>query len=156
MSEQLDPQPSSEDVITALKKINASWYRWLYALWSRVQANTQLVAADELDSQGATIAATTLFSVSQTSDYRLTAYTRVTRAGTLTGTTTLTFTWTDDAVVCTKSFPIVNGNTTTTTDSNTWQVRADGGTDLKYGVVYTSTGATSMLFKLDVTAEWVN
>lgn len=132
-----------------------------YVRWLDVQIRQRLLAAPlvltELNrpTQTAAIATAMLVKVTQTATYRVSTYLRITTPGTVSSSATLTLTWTDGGVVCTKTFAAVTGNTTATTDTQTITVHADGGTNLSYAVAYASVGATSMIFRIDLVAEQI-
>lgn len=67
----------------------------------------------------------------------------------------VTIGWTENGVAQTKVGASVTGNTTTSTDSDVFQIRPDAGTVVTYAVSYASTGAPAMQFSFDVIAEGI-
>jgi hypothetical protein len=151
------PPPDKSPIAIPGGWISSEYYRWLTVeLVARLQLAPQVLKALSLTAQGATIPATTLITAPKTSLYRVDAYLRITQAATTNSSATLTLSWTDGGVVQSKTFAAVTGNTTTTIDSQSLFLHADGGTVITYAVVYASTGATAMQFRLDLDAEQRN
>jgi hypothetical protein len=105
-----------------------------------------------LASQSASVP-TTPFPLGSVSSgtYRLTYYARITQAATVSSSLAVTIGWTDGGAQS-HTFPAITGNTTTTTDSQTWMVVVSGA-PLTYATTYSSSGATPMQYALTVTVE---
>lgn len=147
----IDPIPYTEGIVDGVPKpIGQRWYLWLFAIIARLQKCVQSIATASLTNQSASISATTLYTPTMASVYQLTSYARVTTAAGVSSSFQLTWTWTDGGVAQTKTFTAVTGNTTTTTDNQTWPVHADSGLPIKYTVTYASNPAAAMVYRLDM------
>ncbi len=107
-----------------------------------------------LTTQAASIGATALDSSVNEGLYRLTYYARITRAGTVSSSLTVTLSWTDGGVACSYAGSAITGNTTATVQSGTVMVRSDHAA-INYATTYASAGATTMQYALDVVLERV-
>lgn len=87
--------------------------------------------------------------------YRVTFYLRITQPGTVSSSAQVTLGWTDGGVVMSKTFANVNGNLTTSFDTDTILVENDQALALTYAIAYASAGATPMQFKLRIVIESV-
>lgn len=104
-------------------------------------------------TQGAAIPTSSAFLTTQSGVYRVNYVLRVTRPATVSSALQITIGWERSGIAETKVGVNLVGNTTTTYESDTFPVKADGLTDLTYSVAYTSVGATPMLFEVDVIVE---
>jgi hypothetical protein len=125
-----------------------------------------VVAVSNLTSQGAAITATTVYAVPAAGAgmYRVAWCASVTRAATtsctLGGTTAFQVVYTDvnDSVVKTSNPQSITNytsivNATGSTVSGTFNVYAKASTNIQYAFGYTSSGATTMLYDLNITVE---
>ena len=122
-----------------------------------------LVAQANLVTQGAAIAATTLYAIpaSGAGMYRVSWVASITRAATVSsvlgGTNgfQLKFTDPNDSVVKTTAMQVISSaaNTTGTTISGTFNAYCKGSTNLQYLMDWTSAGATSMQYDLSIRVE---
>jgi hypothetical protein len=110
-----------------------------------------------LEAQGAAIAATVLYPVTETDFYEIGWNAAVTRAATSSsklGDFAIKYTNPADSVEKTTSnqnnVTASTGNTTANCISGTYTIYAKAGTDISYIMGYTSVGATSMLYSLDI------
>lgn len=114
-----------------------------------------------LTTQGASIAATGLATVTSQGLYRITYYVRVTRAATTSSYISLALSWVDGGVTQTadpadlSGVTALTGNTVTSYGTGTYLVYIDAGTTPTYATTYASTGATSMQYRLAVVMEQV-
>ena len=130
------------------------WVEWLNLLAAQVQASPYLQNNVTYTAQTATIAATDFTGGSLTTGlYRLTYYTRITRAATTSSSLTISFTWTDDTVALSLTYAALTGNTVTTGQTNTALVKIDAASPVLITATYASVGATSMEYKLYVGIE---
>lgn len=141
-----DPFPISKD-----------WLIWLQqSLVPRAQAGTQVLKAVTATAQSASIL-TTPFSLSTIPSglYRINWYIRVTQAATTNSSLTLTFGWTETAQALTASGAAMTGNSVTTLQSGSAFFRSDVSSPITYAAAYASTGATPMIFRMDLVIELV-
>lgn len=87
--------------------------------------------------------------------YRLTYYARITRAGTISSSLTVTFGWTDATQAVTASGAAITGNTVTTIQTGTILIYSDAASPITYATTYATAGATTMQYRLSVVAERV-
>lgn len=129
------------------------WYLWLFALVARLDATPGAISTIALTSQAAAIATTSTVPAPSAAVYRITYYARITRAGTVSSSLTVTIGWTDRTVSCSQAGAAITGNTTTTTQSGTVIVRGDQASALTYATAYASVGATAMQYSLNLIVE---
>lgn len=155
---QLAPPPSTlverdQETNRVTDQITIVFRQWLLALTARIATSGHLSTPATVSGGTGSIGVTPIGVAVSAGVYRLSYYTRITRAATTSSSVTVTISWTDGGVACSKSFTAVTGNTTATTGSETYLVRADGGTNISYAVTYASVGGTSMIFDAIVEME---
>ena len=156
MSAPIDPPPWLSTVVEPSRVMTGDWTRWMSVFWLRVRSAAALVGtAVSLSNQSATIATKTAHTVVQTGLYRVSTYLRVTVADGVASSTTLTLTWREGSQTVTKAFPVVNGDTVTTVESQSLLVGADSGTVITYAIAYTSTTPAKMRYRFSLTVEQV-
>lgn len=107
-----------------------------------------------LTAQSASIGVTSIPAASLAGGlYRVTYWARVTTAAGTSSSLSVTLSWTDSGVACSKAFTAVTGNTTATTDSNSYLVNIDGASPISYSTTYASVGAPAMIYALSLTLE---
>lgn len=135
--------------------ISSAYYHFLDNLRQQVDANAQVAGSTALTVQGAAIGATTILVTQFSGLYRFTWYLRITTAATTSSSATVTLGFTESGVPLTKTFTAVTGNTIQTIASETFLLRSDAPAPITFAVAYASTGATSMVYRLDVLLEQV-
>ena len=140
-------------------RIWGQFFRWMQAL---VNVAPQVIGTVALTLQTASIAATVIPTRFPTLPntkllpgmYRVSYYTRVTRAGSVSGTLIISLRWIDGGVTITQAGATLSANTTSTYQQATFYVRVDEATELRYLTTYTDGGgATAMAYALDVLVE---
>jgi hypothetical protein len=130
-----------------------TWQKFFQYQSDVVNTNPSRVAIVTLENQGATIGATAFPLLTVVGGlYRVTYYTRVTRAATVSSSLTVTVNFTD-ALAQTWNGAAMTGNTLTTWQTGTIMVYTDQGSPFTYATTYASVGATSMLYSLRMTVE---
>lgn len=129
--------------------LTTAWVSWLTALWRYVSVGTfqrtahnaavTATALDVLDGAAALV--------------RVSWVLRIVQAATVSSSATVTVGWTDGGQAMTSSGAAVTGNTVATGQSGEVLVRRDATTDVTIAVSYASSGATPMLYDLDVITE---
>lgn len=134
--------------------LTQAWVFWLRELATRVNAASPRLQVISLAAQSASIP-TTPVPLGELSAglYRVGYTVRVTRPASVSSSLTVSVHWTSGGAGCSQSFVAVTGNTTSTTQSGNLVLRADRDTSLGYAVAYTSAGAVSAEFSLDVVVE---
>jgi len=128
--------------------------RFLDTLRRLIGLTAQQQGAVELTAQSASIVTTDIPLPSvQEGLYRLSYSLRITQAATVSSSAALAFSWTTSGVSCSQAFTAVTGNTTASQTSDMITVSVDASTAIRYAVAYSSVGATSMMFAVDVRAE---
>lgn len=153
----LSPVPS-RNVLTTLRDLylRQEWVNWFQSLKDAIDAAAQKRGGVTLTAQGAAIATVAVPTPALTAGlYRVSYYARITRAGTLSSSLTVTVSWTDGGIACSQAFAALTGNTTATVQVGSVMVRADEATTIRYATAYASSGATSMQYALDVRVEAV-
>jgi hypothetical protein len=118
-------------------------------------AATRIHSATRVDV-GAAIGATDITGgVIKTGLYRLTYYTRVSRAAGTSSAVQVTLAWTDGGVPQSQTGALLNANTTTTLESRSFLIHIDANSPVTYAVAYASVGAPSMQYRIDVVLEAV-
>jgi hypothetical protein len=157
MSQPLSPIPNDADVLDGTK-ISRRWYLWLYEVWLRIRSNVTLVGnALALTAQSASVVARTLYTVTQTGDYRVSYYIWVTTLATTSYSLTVTLGWRHGGVTKSQAFAALTGAPgTLATGFQTGTlplVRADSGTVITVDIAYVSVGATAMVFASQATLQ---
>ena len=133
------------------------WVKYMGVLSSAIdlrpfRAATPIV----LTAQAASISATTLgIGTVRPGLYRITWHARITRAASTSSSLTVTFAWTDGAVAQSAAQTAITGNSTTSFGSSVVPFRVDSASAITYATTYSSSGATTMQYRLDVTIEEV-
>jgi len=86
--------------------------------------------------------------------YRVTVYTKIRTAASLTSSVTPSIVFTDGSDVCTFTGTANAGNTVTSVTSNTWLVRIREGTPISYSTAYAS-NAAGMAYDLELVLEQI-
>jgi hypothetical protein len=136
--------------------ITQPWIDWLAALVQAIDATPERVDSTTVQDQSASIVATPLGNALSAGTYRVSWYARITRAGTVSSTLTVTIGWTESSQALTSSGAAITGNTVTTTQSGSVLIDIDHAASLTYATTYGSVGATSMQYRLTVVVESVN
>lgn len=127
---------------------------WFLRQQQRAQDSPEHLGAVSLSAQSADIAATPIPMPDLTAGrYRVSVYTRVTRAATTSSELLLTIGWIDGTVVMTSAGATLTGNVTTTFEQRTLFLAVDANASITYTAEYTSVGATAMQFKLEIAVE---
>lgn len=150
------PPPLRDAIADQTGEVRPAWQTWLLSIKSFFGMVPQILRRVSLTAHGAAIG-TTAFPVGTLAPglYRITTYARITRAGTVSSSLTLTFAWTDGGVACTLSLPANTGNTTATVQTAVLMVKVDAASPLSYSAAYVSVGATTMQFLLELLLEQV-
>lgn len=85
--------------------------------------------------------------------YRITSFLHVTQAADTSSHATLSIGFTASGATCSVSGAVMNGNTVTTVQTNTWLLKIDGATALTYQIDYASAAVTPMTFDLELLVE---
>lgn len=136
--------------------ITDAWVKYFTSLGQTVSQSSVRIQALSLTGQSASIGATDL-SGGALSDglYRVTYYARITRAGTVSSSLTVTIGYTDGGAAPSFSGAAMTGNTTTTVQSGTVLIHSDSASPITYATTYATAGATSMLYRLDLLLEQI-
>ena len=130
------------------------WIDFLQRMLDQINAGTWVRQNVGLATQGASIGATDFSGGGLSAGlYRITYYTRITRAASVSSSLIVTFDWTDQGVSVSASGTAITGNTTSTFQSGTLMIYTDSNSPVRYSTTYVSVGATSMQYKLLVTLE---
>ena len=136
--------------------ISSVWFNYLDGQRRDLNASAQAVATVSTSTtQNAAIGTTALLTTTAAGLYRVTWYLRITQAAGVSSSVTVTIAWTESAVALAYSGTAVTGNTTTTTQSDTKLVRADGATPITYSTAYASNPVGVMNYRLDLVVERV-
>lgn len=132
------------------------WVDWTTALQIRIDNNATALNTVELSAQAASIGTTSIpLDILSEGLYRVTYYARITTAGTVSSSLTVTLGWTDHSVSCSFSGAAMVANTISTIQSNTVMVRNDAASPLTYATTYATAGATAMQYSLDILVEQI-
>lgn len=127
---------------------------WLIEQQQRTDDTPEQLATVSLSAQGADIAATPVPMPDLTAGlYRVSYFVRVTRAATTSSEIQIVIGWTDGSVALTSAGTNLTGNTTSTFEQRTLLLAIDANAAITYEAIYTSVGATAMLFKLEIVVE---
>lgn len=155
MSVALAPAPEYAVTQPLTGRLTQLMRYWLLSLADRLNATAEVLASATLTTQSASVSTTNFSLITVLPGlYRLSMAARVTTAATTSSSLTVTFGWTQ-AVACTTSSVAMTGNTTATTSTFSVLVRVDQNSAITYATTYASSGATPMVYRLDVTCEQV-
>jgi len=136
--------------------LHFEWERWFERIPSTLNSIPNVLNLVSLSDQSAAITTTDFAdSTLLKATYRVSYHARISRAATTSSILTLTFTWEEDGVTQTVTGAAMNGNTTTTRQSDSFLLRSDAGEAVNYAAAYTTVGATSMLYTLDISLEMI-
>ncbi len=148
------PKPTQSDPNEGL--MSDPWIKWNQFNTDTVQSSPKIGIIAAAATQSASVGTTPFQPGSFSSGlYRLTYYFRVTTAASVSSSLQVSFLWTDGAVSCSRTSVAVTGNTTTTTDSNTYMVNVDANTPISWSTTYASVG-TAMKYSISLTLENMN
>ena len=132
------------------------WQQYWAEQRDRVEHATHLLASLRLQAQGAAIAVTAFdMPVLEAGLYKVTYFARITRAASTSSQLNVNVVFTDGAIVCTMDGAAIAGNTTATVESESFLVRIDRATTIRYSTTYASVGATTMQYGVDFVVESV-
>lgn len=126
-------------------------FRWQALIDAFSQSPT--VALTRKTAQQAALGSTILWTVRTAGPYRIGIYLRITQAASTSSSATVTLAWVESGIAQSKTFAAVTGNTTTTTDSQSFEVEADAASNLTISVAYASVGGVPMQFRISGTVE---
>jgi hypothetical protein len=136
--------------------LSRPWVAWLTDLVQKVDLDPMVVSSVSLTAQSASIAATTFArDTSPAGLYRVSYFTRITRAATTSSSLTVAIGAVNGGVTVSQSGAALTGNTTTTVQSGSFMFQSDGNTALTYTVTYASSGGTTMQYGLWISVERV-
>ena len=142
--------PRSSTLVTGTRALmTTAWTSWVTALWRKVSVGTfqrteaeaaiTASALDVLDGEAALV--------------RISWVLRIARAASSSSSAQVTVGWTDGGQAMTSVAAAVTGNTVTSGQQGAVLVRRDPRTDVTVALAYSSTGATTMQYDLDVITE---
>lgn len=128
---------------------------WLLEQQQGVNNSPELFGTVSLTAQGASIPTTPIPMPALSQGlYRVSVYARITRAGSVSSSLTITIGHTDGAVSCTQVTTALTTNTTASTRVAEYVVRSDASVAITYATTYADGGgATSMLYALYLVVE---
>lgn len=134
--------------------ITGPWIDWFTGLVRSIDATPSRLQTVGVTAQAASIGATSIpLGALAAGLYRVTWFSRITTAATVSSSLTVTVGFTKGGVSCTLSGAALTGNTPATTQSETRMVAIDGSTPVTYSTTYASVGATPMQYALNVVLE---
>ena len=157
MSFQQAPLNVNEAMVDERRRPSKTFIEWITsALVTPVETAAQRLAAVSVSGQSASIGTTAIPTAALTAGlYLVSYYARITQAGTVSSSLTVTLHWTESTLALTVTGAAMTGNTTTTVQSGTHLVRIDASSPVSYSTTYASVGATAMQYRLDVVLERV-
>jgi len=157
MGAPLDLVPGNQALVDEHGTIEGIWFRWFFALWTRIKSNVQVVGTPiRKTAQNAALPPFTVYAVTQTGDYRVSWTARITTADGVNSSVGVTIGWRTGGNTCSKTFAALTGDTTTTADGNQLLVRADSRTVITGSTSYSSNKPAKMQYELDIVPEFVN
>jgi hypothetical protein len=127
---------------------------WLRGLVNAVNNTATLSTAPiVLSGLSTSLGASILLPAAPAGVYRLSYVVHVTRAATVSSSVQVALQWYAGGVLQTYSQPPLTTNTTTSIQSGSVLAVVDGGSIITYFANYASSGGTTMLYDLTVTAE---
>ena len=142
------------------KKVRSQYFAqehvdWFLEQQTRAEDSPEQLGSVALTAQGASIAATPVPMPELTAGrYRISYVARISRAGSVSSSLTVTIGWTRSAVSLSQSGAAMTGNSTSTQQNGTVFIRADANASITYSTSYADGGgATSMNYEIDVVVE---
>jgi len=152
MPRSLAPIPAQAQIVATNGTILDFFrLRWQQLVDGFSQAPT-LASLSKL-AQAAALVTTTLWTTRSKGTYRITIYVHITQAATTSSSVQVTIGWIENGSAVTKTFAAVTGNTTQTTDGQSYEVPADNASGLTVSTTYASVGATPMQYRLEASVE---
>lgn len=137
--------------------IAKGWINWIFqSLIPRVEAAPQVLKVVDLTAQAAAIPATPIpLPVLAAGQYRVSWYVQITTPASIASATQITIGWTFNGVAQSFVGTLVNGNLTTSYESDELFLSIDRATAITYAASYVSAG-TPMDFAFSLACEQVN
>lgn len=128
---------------------------WFLEQQSRTESGAVKLGSVSLTAQGASISATPVPMPALTAGlYRVSYAARISRAGSVSSSLTITMGWTRVTVPLTQAGAAMTGNTTATQQNATLFVNSDANASITYATTYVDGGgALSMQYELSVVCE---
>lgn len=153
---ELAPLPLRTQVIDETGVMLRPWWKWLLDVKDRLDASAHRDGSVSKTTQGAAIGSTSIaLPDANAGRFKVTTYARITRAATTSSSLTVTIEFTDGGVNCEFPGAAMTGNATDTVQSNTYMIDRDAASAIGYKTAYSSTGATPMQYRLEITVERV-
>jgi len=153
---EIAPFPYADRMTRPDGRLSLPWVNWFTTLQSDVQDAPFRLASVAATGQSAAIGATAIpLGALATGLYRVSYLARITTAASTSSSLTVRIGFTNGGVACSLSGAAMTGNTTATVQTETVLLQIDASTPITYSTVYSSTGATAMVYSLWVTAEEV-
>ncbi len=153
----LDPPPYIAPIAEGRNEVMGSaWMRWFQASVFTTLSSTPSVFNSRiaLTAQNASIGTTNIpLPAISAGQYIMSYYARITTAAGVSSSLTVTLGWTESSIPLTFSGVAMTGNTTTTVQSGSIMVVADGNTPLTYATTYASNAANAMQYRLNVIVQ---
>lgn len=154
----LPPVPMRSPVLEGRTALTAVLHREMVRFFDTLRQwlsqTGQQVGAVALEAQGAAVVTTVVpASTLDGALYRASYSLRITQAATTSSSAAVTFGWVSSGIPCSQAFVAVTGNTTASQSSDIITIDVDSATSVTYAVAYTSVGATSMTYAVDVRLE---
>ena len=128
---------------------------WFLEQQTRAEDSPEQLGTVSLTAQAASIATTPVPMPDLTAGfYRLSYIARISRAGSVSSSLTVTIGWTRSSISLTQAGAAITGNTTATQQNATLFLRVDANASITYATTYADGGgATAMQYELDVVVE---
>lgn len=154
----LEPTPPVRDALVDTQRlITPPWQVWFRDQREAIDATATVLERVALTEENASISTTPIPTDSLAAGvYAVQWYQAVEVAAGVSSSLTLTVTWTDGGVSKTRSSAAMTGNTTATSDGDTWVVHLDSGTPVSYATTYLSNAAGAMEYRLDLVLSLVS
>ena len=142
------------------KKVRSPYFAqehvdWFLEQQSRTEDAPTQLGSVSLTAQSTSLGATPVPMPELTAGlYRISYIARISRAGSVSSSLTVTMGWTRSSVALTQAGAAMTGNTTATQQNGTLFVRSDANASLTYATTYADGGgATAMQHELSVVVE---
>jgi hypothetical protein len=133
------------------------WAEYFGKLVGVVSNNPVRANTIGLRVQGSSISATDFGGGGlSTGYYQISYYARIVQPASTSSSLQVAFDWVDQGVAVPLAFPAITGNTTTTTQSNTFLIYSDGASPIRYATTYGSVGGSPMKYDLSIVLQVVH
>lgn len=151
-----EPFPSRDKLVTEARYPEAEFVRWMeQSLLPRVDAASASVESIEASGLTDAVTITPIGADQVAGKYRFSIYLQVVSPAGVSSSLQVTLTWTYNGIVQSETFPLLNGNATTTHQGTVYSFDLDDAGPVSYAIAYASTPANALQYAYSLSLELV-